>query len=250
MKKLIIANWKMNPTTPAEARKIFNTIKAGTARQRKAEVIVIPPFVFLPLLKERYRSSKIKFGVQDVFWERKGPYTGEISTKQAKEVGASYVIVGHSERRALGETNQEVAKKVSAVLREGMRPILCVGEALRDRDGKYLEELYRQIKDSLSGVSSSRVSGVVIAYEPIWAIGKGAKDAVDSHELQATIILIRKSLSRVYSKSIAMKMQVIYGGSVERGNVDELWKSGVDGFLVGHASLSPKEFVEIIQSVR
>ena len=249
-RKLIVANWKMNPQTLAEAKRLFMEVKDVASRQKKANVVIAPPAVFLPEISRLYTGSKILFAAQDVFWERKGSFTGEVSPKQIKEAGASYSIVGHSERRALGETDEMVSKKVRAVLTEGMRPILCVGESERDKHGRYLEKLHRQIEASLIGVSATRIQNVIIAYEPIWAIGKDAADAIDSHELHAIIILIRKTLTRIYSKKTAMKVDIIYGGSVEPENADDLWKSGVDGFLVGHESLNSGRFVSIIQSVK
>lgn len=238
----------MNPQTLAEAKKLFLEVKNPASRQKGVDVVVAPPAVFLPELRGVYSGSKIRFGVQDVFWRKKGSYTGEISAKQAKEAGASYAILGHSERRALGETSQEVSKKVDAVLREGMRPVLCVGEENRDSHGEYLNFLHEELKESLGGISAKRAVGVVVAYEPIWAIGKEAKDAIDSHELHAMIVLIRKSLAKIYNKKTAMKVKIIYGGSVEPANTEELWKSGTAGFLVGHASLNSKQFIEIVKS--
>jgi triosephosphate isomerase len=248
-KKLIIANWKMNPQTLADAKKLFMGIKDIASRQKKADISIIPPIAFLSEVVRLYTGSKITFGAQNVFWERKGSFTGEVSARQAKEAGASYVIAGHSERRALGETDYQVSRKMDAILREGMRPILCVGEIERDSQGRYLKALHQQIEASLEGISKNRVSNVIIAYEPVWAIGKDANDAIDSHELHAAMILVKKSLAKIYDKKTAMKVRVIYGGSVESTNAKELWTSGIDGFLVGHASLDVKDFIKIIQSI-
>lgn len=245
-KKLIVANWKMNPSSLKEAKKIFSDVKKGLRGRSRKEIVFAPPFPFLYPLSQLSLRSKVKLAAQDLFWESEGSFTGEVSAAQIKEAGASYAIVGHSERRAMGEGNEEVSKKALAGAKAGLRVIICVGEDKRDSAGNYLGELAKEIKGSLSGISGGRVSNIVVAYEPRWAIGKSAADAIDADELHAASIFIRKTLTSMYGRKKALGIPVIYGGSVEPGNVRSLSCEGMDGFLVGHASLKASQFLKII----
>lgn len=248
--KLVIANWKMNPNTASEAKDLFLEIKERIAGVRGVSVVICPPIVFLGELRRLYSGSRISFGAQDVFWEKKGSFTGEESPSQVKSVGASFVIIGHSERRALGESDEEVSRKVKAAAAAGMRVVLCVGESERDQSGKYLAVLERQLKNSLEGVSASRAGNLLIAYEPVWAIGKSANEAIDGAELHAMTIFLRKILVSIFGKKKAFQVPILYGGSAEPGNVENLINFGeIDGFLVGHASLRSKSFGEIVRIV-
>lgn len=250
-KKIIVANWKMNPTSASEAKKIFLGIKKELKGVRGVDVVIAPPTPFLAVLAGLKPSSAFfKFGAQDVFWESKGSFTGEVSAKQLKEVGASYVIVGHSERRKLGESNEDVSKKVLAASKEGLRVILCVGEEERDSHGNYLTSLQKEIKESLSGVYGARLGNLIVAYEPRWAIGKTASESIDAEELHAMSIFIKKTLASIYGKKAGLSIPIVYGGSVEPANAAALAKSLVDGFLVGHASLSPGAFAKIVHAVK
>lgn len=250
-KKIVIANWKMNPPTSAEAKKLFGGIKRKVSSIRGVQTIVCPPFVFLTELTQSYSGSKISFGAQDVFFEQKGSFTGEVSAAMLTSVGAQYVIIGHSERRALGEDNEDIAKKVKAALKEGLRIILCIGEHERSEDGAYLSFLKEELITALSGVSQKDISKCIIAYEPIWAIGKSAKDAMQPRSVHEMSIYIRKILTEKYNKQKALTVPILYGGSVGPTNVEALAERGaINGFLVGGASLDPESFAFVVKSMQ
>lgn len=246
-KRLIVANWKMNPATHTESSEIFKGIKEVAATLQNVQTVVCPPFVFIDKLAQEYTGERILFGGQDVFYEEKGSYSGEVSPAQLYSVGADYVIIGHSERRRLGETDEDVSKKVKIALTHNLTPIMCVGESERDSHGKYLTFLREQITRGLSLLKRADISRVVIAYEPIWAIGKTGADAITPQKLHETTLYIRRVLREAYANTIAEKALVLYGGSVEPANAETLLKEGdVSGFLVGHASLDPYAFKIIL----
>lgn len=247
-KKLVIANWKMNPETTVEAKKLFLQIGKEASGLRNVETVVCAPFVFLSELKRVYKGGTLSLGAQDLFWENKGSYTGEISPTQLKNTGVRFVILGHSERRALWETNSDVNKKIKMALKQGFRVIFCVGEKERDRQGEHLQFLKEQLIEGLQKVSSKDMKNIIIAYEPIWAIGKTEEDAITPQSLHEMILFIRKILVTIYNKNIALDAKVIYGGSVERGNAHNILTEGTaEGFLVGHASLNTSEFGDILK---
>ncbi|MBL7045453.1 MAG: triose-phosphate isomerase [Parcubacteria group bacterium] len=250
MRKLVVANWKMNPASVKEALDLFDKVKKKASTLKNVDTILAPPFAFLGELTCNYSGSKVSFASQDVFWEEGGSYTGEVSVSQIKSIGATYGIVGHSERRALGETDVDVNKKVLALIKEKVTPILCIGESSRDEHGEYLNFLQKEITEGLKSVSKNDIKRVVIAYEPIWAIGKSVRDAMKPDEMHEMKIFIQKTLSELYERSVVSKVPIIYGGSVEPDNARALLEGGeVDGFLVGHASLSVTEFNEILTIV-
>src|SRR3989344_4874649 len=172
-KKIIIGNWKMNPLITKEAGKLFESIAKSVSRIKNTEVVVCPPFIYLDKLT-KIRTSKVKLGAQNAFYEESGAFTGEISALMLYDLGARYVILGHSERRALGETNTLINKKIKASIKAGLNPILCVGEDIRDENHEYLNFIKIQIEECLNGVSKDSISKIIIAYEPVWAIGKGS----------------------------------------------------------------------------
>ncbi len=217
---------------------------------KNVEVVICPPFIFLSKL--RPTGSNLQLGAQDVFWENKGAFTGEVSPSMLKDLGCEYVIVGHSERRQnFGETDEMVNKKVKAVIAIGLKPILCVGETAEQRDkGEMGKVLKKQIVSALSNVSESKLrsSGLVIAYEPIWAIGSGKPCSTD--DAMGVAIFLRKTLAALYSRSASEKIPICYGGSVNSKNaVQYITQARLQGLLVGGASLDAKEFVEIVKSV-
>ncbi len=228
MKKLIVANWKMNPINIKEAQEIFNSIKEGHIDE--VETVICPPFVFFSQLEG------VVFGAQDCYWEEKGAYTGEISVTMLKELGVQYVIVGHSERRKnFAETDEMVNKKTKAVLKAGLTPIVCIGETQEERELEKTEAvLEKEIENGLKDIDLSKI---VIAYEPIWAIGTG--NACDVDEAQRMKEVIQKMTSK--------KVKIIYGGSANASNAEGyLNQAGFNGLLVGGASLDPKEFKQMI----
>lgn len=245
-KKIVIANWKMNPTTLLEAKKNFNIFKKIKKNDLSVTTVICPPFVFINELHKSYTGNKIFFGAQDVFWQKEGAYTGEISIDMLKSVGVRFVIVGHSERRSLGENDVMISHKINTVLNSGLHAILCIGEGVRDIQGKYLLTIKEQILNALENVESDKIKRLIIAYEPIWAIGSG-NHAIDTHDLNQTILFIKKQIIEKYGRSIGEKISIIYGGSVDSENAFELIsKGGVDGFLVGRSSLNSYEFSKII----
>jgi len=250
-KKLVIANWKMAPDTPKIAKEIFSVIKRQASKLNKIEVVICPPSIYLGSLADRAgKTTRLVIGAQDVFWENSGAFTGEISPDMIRFSGAKYVIVGHSERRALGETNEIVSQKVLAGIKSGLTVILCVGEGERDDHVRYLDVLKNQIRESLKSVKKSELNFVIIAYEPIWAISTAHKGAMLPTDLHEMVIFIRKVISDIYGQEKAMALSVLYGGSIDDENVGDLVEKGqADGILVGHNSLNPEEFNRILKVV-
>ena len=247
LKKLVVANWKMNPKTNAEALTILKeTLKgANTA----VDVTVCPPFLFLSLLAKIKLKKGITLGLQNVSEFEEGAHTGEVSVLMGKNFPISYVIVGHSERRAIKESDEVVAKKVLAVKKAKLTPIVCIGEHERDQHGLYLDAIKKQLLASLALLPKAAIKEIVVAYEPIWAIGKSASEAMDGHTLHQTSLLIRKILIEQFGSG-AKETRILYGGAVAPENAALLVKEGeVDGLLVGHQSLKPKAFGEIIMGV-
>lgn len=247
-KKLVIANWKMNPQTFAEAKKLFNDIKKAAGTYSRVKTVVCPPFVFLGDLAYGYSGRKVAFGSQNIFSEERGSYTGEISPFQVKDSGATFSIIGHSERRARGESDADVHGKLALALKHKLTPVLCIGEHERDHHGKYLAFLRHQISTAFKRVRPKDVPRIVIAYEPIWAIGKHGSDAITPKKLHETVLFIRRVLRELYTKKVAFDVTILYGGSVEPENTLALFSEGtVQGFLVGHASLSAESFRRILE---
>lgn len=234
MKKIIIANWKMNPSTLAEAKLLFNSAKKGVKNIKNIEVVICPPFLYISNLGPR--TSKIKLGAQDCFWEESGPFTGEISLLMLKNFGCDYVIVGHSERRALGETDEMINRKLRAALKKKIKPILCIGETFKERkEGKTFRILKSQLIKDLKGFLKPK-DQIVVAYEPVWAIGTGIP--CQPRDAKEVLIWLKKFLP---------KNQTIYGGSVNSENAQNYIKIGFNGLLVGGASLKAKEFLDIVK---
>jgi triosephosphate isomerase len=233
--KYIIANWKMNPASLDEAKKL--------AKASDVEGLVIcPPFLFIE--EVGLKIKKAKLGAQDLFWEEKGAFTGEISTEELKSVGAEYVIIGHSERRKnLGETDEMVAKKMAAALKAGLKPILCVGEPREIRDkGKTKEFVENELRIGLSRIITEPAE-IVVAYEPIWAIGTGNPDTPEN--MANMVKFIKDLLVKLGSK---LKAHVIYGGSVTSANAESFLKyKEIEGALVGGASLKGDEITKIVE---
>ncbi|MEX0652131.1 MAG: triose-phosphate isomerase [Candidatus Paceibacterota bacterium] len=248
-KKLIIANWKMNPLDLAHAKDLFIGVKETARTLSKVQTVIAPPFVYLSELSKLFSGHRIALSSQDVFWEKRGSFTGEVSPAMLKDIRVGYSIVGHSERRGLGESDEDVHKKIEAVTKEGITAIVCIGESDRDHtEGTHLAFLTAQIETAFRDVKKSSLSKIVVAYEPIWAIGKSEADAMKPHELHETVLFIKKILASLYGKQAGFKIPIVYGGSVEKNNTAVLLVEGmVDGLLVGHASLSVKEFTEIMR---
>ncbi len=248
-KKLIVGNWKLNPATLAEAKHIFSRIKKTGTRKSNVAVVICPPFLYLADLARAALRSAVSLGVQDIFYEEEGSFTGEVSASMVKNLGASYAIVGHSERRRLGESEATVSKKVVAGIKAGLSVVLCIGEDTRDEHGVYLATLRGQLLGALSRISPKFLSHLIVAYEPIWAIGKSGNGAITSRHLHEMVLYIRKILSDEYGGSIARGVRIIYGGSVFPNNAGTFLSEGeADGLLVGRESLKPEDFATIVQS--
>ncbi len=245
-KKLVVGNWKMNPTSLEEARKIVSGVKRSMSKIKKTEVVFCPPYIYLAPISS-YVKNNVFLGAQDANSETAGPFTGEVGHMQLPQFKVKFVIVGHSERRKMGDTDEIVNKKVQSVVSLGMTAIVCIGESERDANGDYLGFIKQQIQKALKDVPKKSFGNIVIAYEPIWAIGaKSAMTPLDLHEMS---IYIRKILKDTYS-IVGEDVRILYGGSVDRVNAASLVKEGnVSGLLVGRQSLEAKGFSEIISLV-
>jgi len=240
-------NWKMNKT-PSEAKAFVESLK-GFVADAKSEVVVGVPFVCIPAVVEAAKGSNIKVAAQNVHWEASGAYTGEVSCAMLKELGVDYVIIGHSERREyFAETDEMVNKKARAILDAGMVPIICCGESLTQREqGVTAEHVRYQVKIALLGLTAEEVSRLVIAYEPIWAIGTGK--TATSEQAEEVCAIIRDLIAELYSRDVAEKTRILYGGSVKASNAAELFSMpNIDGGLVGGASLKLDEFEKIAKA--
>lgn len=246
-KHIVAANWKLNPETLLRAKKIFDPIKKTAGHLKNVETIIIPPAPFIAPLADSYSGKRILFGAQDILYETRGAHTGGVAASMVESVGAKYVLVGHSEKRASGDDNETVAKKVRSGLDASLNVILCVGEKERDSGGKYLEFIQAALVTALRGVTTKELRAVLIAYEPIFAIGKSAGDALTPTHIHETTLYIRRILTEMFDRDSAFRVPILYGGSVEVSNAGAILSEGaVQGFLVGHASLSPDEFSEIL----
>ncbi|MCD5397132.1 MAG: triose-phosphate isomerase [Candidatus Pacebacteria bacterium] len=251
MKSLIIANWKCNPESLEKAKLMFNSIQRAAKKSRKIEVVICPPFLYLD--KKTY--SNFKIGAQNCFWEQAGAFTGEISAKMLKNIGCKYILIGHSERRRiLNENNSQINKKLKSAIKAKICPVLCIGETLEQKkQGKMKQVLQTQLFLGLKGVSRKEIekSKISIAYEPVWAISTTTnKKKCSSEEAHIMNLVLRKMLVQKYGKTVAHKIRILYGGSVDSKNVRGfIYEAKMDGILVGKASLSPQEFIEIIKAL-
>jgi triosephosphate isomerase len=244
-KKIIVANWKMNPKSTKEADTLFTKIKSRATRSKKALVVVCPPAVFLERLAKKHGAVRI--GAQDVAEQKEGAFTGSVSAPMVKSAGGTYSIIGHSERRAAGDTNESVNKKVLIALEYRLNVILCVGEERRDEEGEYLAIIAEQLTKGLRSVPPALYKNIIIAYEPVWAIGERAKGSDTPSSFLEIALYIKKTLAELVGKEKAFSMPVLYGGSVSAYNAEEFLDEGkADGLLVGRASLDAKVFAEII----
>jgi len=244
----IIANWKMNPTTQAEAKRLFDSIEKGIKKikdLKNIEIVICPPFVWLPVINVS-ASSGPAVGGQNCNWEEQGAYTGEISPKMIKSAGCKFVIIGHSERRNyFNETNDMINKKLLAAFKSGLKPILCVGEKEGEDMGLMVGE---QLSKGLKDINRAKIRNLIIAYEPVWAIGAGKPCLLDD-ALRANL-LIRQSLTKLYNRKLAEETPILYGGSVNSEIAEDYIKeAGMNGLLIGGASLDAGEFVKIIKQV-
>ena len=244
-RKVIAGNWKMN-MLPNEA---INFIQELTplVKDTKNDVILCVPYIDLFYSLLHVQGTNIKIGAQNMHWEEKGAYTGEVSASMLKSIGVEYVIIGHSERRQyFNETDETVNKKIKSALAHGLKPIVCVGETLEQREARETEKIVtNQIAKAFEGISSENLENIIVAYEPIWAIGTGK--TATKEDANNTIMQIRKKLAEIYGQNEAEGVIIQYGGSVKSSNAKELFEmSDIDGGLVGGASLKADEFSKIV----
>lgn len=241
-KRLIVANWKMYIETPDTAKRFITALKRKLARMSGVEVWIAPPFTILPTLPK----GSYKLGGQAVS-AKEGAHTGQVSAGMLRAAGASFCIVGHSEQRAQGADAEAVRAQFASVLKQGMVGILCVGEEARKEDGSHFAQIEEEIRSACTGMQAF-ANKIIVAYEPIWAIG--ASQAMQPQELEETVIFIKKTLSQALGREGGLKIPILYGGSVEGGNAHALLASGVSGFLVGRASADINSFGEILTTCK
>jgi triosephosphate isomerase len=249
-KPFVAGNWKMN-TDRHISVSLAERVASGSSEVagQRVRVAVFPPFVYLQSVTKALSASSVGVGAQDVYCESEGAFTGEISPLMLKDIGCTYVLCGHSERRhVIGEADELINKKLAAAIASGLLPILCVGELLSERDASQTQEVVtRQLRRGLAGLSAEKVSAVTIAYEPVWAIGTGR--TATPQQAQEVHRLVRNLLTEVYDGKLAEEMRILYGGSVKPGNsADLMGEPDIDGLLVGGASLKADDFLAIIRS--
>lgn len=249
-KSLLVANWKNYPNSINEARLLLGKLSRSKRYFKKTSLFIAPP---LPYLESTLAKSKgfASLACQDISEIPSGTHTGIVPAEILKSFGVRLAILGHSEKRALGETDDIVSRKVRIALRAGIVPLVCVGEKSRDHEGQHFEFLREQIKHSLSGLSrKSDASRLIIAYEPVWAIGNRALGAIEPADLSESVIFIKKVLSDIFGRKTADRVPILYGGSVDITNAEKLFvKTGIRGYLVGRASLNAKTLEAIAKSV-
>ena len=240
-------NWKMNKTT-GEAINLVRELKTAISGVKGVEVAVAPPFTALYAVCKELEGSSIRLAAQNLYWEEKGAFTGEVSPLMLKEVGCHYVIIGHSERRQFfGETDETVNRRIKAALAQGLKVIFCIGETLKEREeGKTFSVIERQVEDGLKNLSDKEMENIVIAYEPIWAIGTG-KTATPG-QAEEVHRFIRGKIEKLYSQEVSEEIRIQYGGSVTPENIKGLMEqANIDGALVGGASLKAESFSKIVR---
>lgn len=247
-KKIIAGNWKMNKTG-GEGETLAAAVKRELSAETKVDVVLCPPFTAISAVSQTVSGSQIAVGAQNMHWESEGAYTGEISAAMLRDLYCRYVILGHSERRQyFGETDESVNKKTHAALAAGLKPIVCVGETLEEREADQIESVITtQINGGLAGLTSAQLKNVIIAYEPVWAIGTGK--TATPEQAQDVHAMIRGLLTKLSDKSTADSVRIQYGGSMKPGNAAELLsKPDIDGGLIGGAALDAQSFIEIVKA--
>lgn len=246
-KPLIAGNWKMNKHS-AESVELVSQLRNMVCDVKEVDIVVAPPYTALGAVADAIKGSNIFLSAQHTFWEESGAFTGEVAPSMLKDIGCRYAIVGHSERRQyFGETNETVNKRLKAALKVSLTPIVCIGEVLEEREaGKTLNIIEQQLKEGLNDLSAGDMENVVIAYEPVWAIGTGKTATPD--QAQEVHQFIRKLIAEIFSEKVAEGVRILYGGSVKPDNIDQLMsQKDIDGALVGGASLKADSFSRIVK---
>lgn len=247
-KHVVIGNWKMNPASAEDAKRIARKTRTVASTLKRTEVVACPPFAFIPLGASCTSVKNFALGAQSASVDETGAHTGDVSAAMLKSLGVEYVIVGHSEQRAAGDTNDAISRRMSRVLEVGMTAVVCVGEKTRDESGSHFEFLREQIKNTFSGIPENKAKDIVLAYEPVWAIG--AKEAMAPEQVYEMSIFVKKVFADVFGQEAAMKLKVLYGGSVNSRNAADIMNIGkVDGLLVGRESVNTPGFTELLKAV-
>jgi len=265
MNKLFVLNWKMNLPQKKEAENLFKTTVKLAVKTKMAEIVVCPPFAYLEKFNEILKKTeavrvsflrvkrKIHLGAQNCFWKESGAYTGETSPLMLKELGCSYVILGHSERRLnLNENDEMINKKIKAAVKIGLKAVLCVGEKERDADFNYFDFVKNQIENGLRGLSPRYLSNICVAYEPIWAISANKNsEADDANDISTMMVFIRKTLFNFFNSEAVFGAPTLYGGSVNENNIKKFLEIGeeLNGFLMGGVSLNKDGLTKIFKNV-
>lgn len=247
MKSIVVANWKMNPQTMREAKKLFEATRKAAEGVKSVSVVIAPPSVFLRELSMGYKGKRLSFAAQNAYFQKEGAYTGEVSMPEVKDAKASAILIGHAERRAMGETNGETRAKVNMALSQKLQPIFCIGEHQRSGSGEHFLFVKEQLKTGLQDVVPGNINKIIIAYEPVWAIG--ATQPMSSRQMHEMAIFIRKTVVGSHGEK-GLKMKILYGGSIDETNAREMVVEGdVQGLLVGRASTDAQKFAELIKSL-
>jgi len=247
MKSIVVANWKMNPQTMRDAKSLFEATRKAAESAKNVSIVIAPPSIFLRELATAYKGKKLAFAAQNAHFQKDGAYTGEISMHQVKDSKASAVIIGHAERRAMGETNEETRAKVNAALAQKLVPIFCVGEHKRSGSGEHFLFVKEQLRAGLQDVVPANISKLLVAYEPVWAIG--ASEAMSPRQMHEMAIFIRKSLVGMHGEK-GLKAKILYGGSIDETNAREMVTEGdVQGLLIGRASTDVQRFPILIKTL-
>ena len=247
-RKLIVGNWKMNPATLAEAKTILKKTKLVTSKLEHTEVVACPPFPFISAAASRTPVESFHIGAQSASLSEGSPHTGEVSAEMLRSLGVEYVIAGHSEERQRGDTDAQVSQRVAKILDAGLTAIVCVGEKVREESGDYFGFIKEQIKNSLAGIVEGKSKKIILAYEPVWAIG--AKEAMAADQVYEMSLFVKKAFADVFGPEAGLKVRVLYGGSVNFRNAGDIITIGkVDGLLVGRESVNMPGFEELLHAV-
>ena len=245
---LVVANWKNYPGSLEEVKDLLRGMSRKSQLYKKVSLHIAPPLTYLDIVSKNAKNFA-QLASQDISSQYEGTYTGLITPDILKSFGVKLSIIGHSEQRSLGETDELVSQKVKIALRAGITPLVCIGEVARDQDGEHYAQLERQIKLSLASLKKNEGSKIVIAYEPVWAIGKNAKGVLEPTDLSQSVLFIKKVLTDIFGRLVAERIPVLYGGSVDATNVSNLSGTGIKGFLVGRASLNAKNFEALTRTL-
>ena len=247
MKSIVVANWKMNPATFKEAKKLFEATRKAAETAKNVSVIVAPPAIFLRELSVGYKGKRLSFAVQNAHYETGGAYTGEVSMSEVRDAKCSSVIIGHAERRAMGEGNDDTRRKVATALVSGLTPVLCIGEKTRSSGGEHFEFVREQLVAGFADVPPPKIPRVLVAYEPVWAIG--AERPMSPRDMHEMAIFIRKTVVDRYGQG-GMNLKILYGGSVDERNAGEMMQNGdVNGLLVGRVSTDAEKFSALVSAL-